>query len=52
MPTWPLALLSRNGDPTHEDTTTVDRQTATGSHEEEWQRWTRLALSGPSSDRP
>ncbi|MGW5679262.1 hypothetical protein ACWEV4_29985 [Streptomyces sp. NPDC003860] len=47
-PVWPLELLSRNGDPTPEDTAAVAQQTETGSHEEELRRWTRLALPGRS----
>ncbi|MFD9727375.1 hypothetical protein [Streptomyces sp. NPDC059072] len=52
IPAWPLELLSRNGDPAPEDTAAVTRQTRTGSHEEELQRWTRLALAEPSTDQP
>lgn len=54
VPTWPLELLSRNGEPTPEDTTEVARQTETGAHGEELQRWTRLALAGSRqlADRP
>ncbi|MFE3991604.1 hypothetical protein ACFXPW_07890 [Streptomyces goshikiensis] len=51
-PTWPLRLLSRDGDPTLEETVVVAQQTETGSHEDELQRWTRLALARPSINQP
>ncbi|MGW1887687.1 hypothetical protein [Streptomyces sp. NPDC001970] len=50
-PAWPLTLLSRNGDPTPKETAAVAQETETGSHDEELQRWTRLALARPSTSR-
>ncbi|WP_327360615.1 response regulator [Streptomyces sp. NBC_01296] len=49
---WPLRLLSRNGDPTFEETAGVAQQTQIGSRDDQLQRWTRLALARPSINQP
>lgn len=48
-PTWPLALLSRNGEPTPEEAAAVARATESGSHAEELERWTKLTLARPTT---
>ncbi|MFJ2651435.1 hypothetical protein ACIO1C_32520 [Streptomyces sp. NPDC087420] len=48
-PAWPLALLSRDGEPTSEEAAAVARATAIGSHAEEFDRWTALALARPAA---
>jgi hypothetical protein len=42
IPTWPLTLLSRNGDPEEEVVSTVMRATTDGSHAGEESRWRDL----------
>ncbi|MGC4997142.1 MULTISPECIES: hypothetical protein [unclassified Streptomyces] len=49
VPAWPLALLSRNGEPTPEEAAAVAQATAVGSHAEELQRWTELTLARPAT---
>ncbi|MFJ9455805.1 hypothetical protein ACIRST_12070 [Kitasatospora sp. NPDC101447] len=57
-PVWPLALLFRGGEPAADEAEGVDgaaevaRATATGSHAEERERWTGLALAQPAADQP
>ncbi|MER6139507.1 hypothetical protein ABT174_05535 [Streptomyces sparsogenes] len=46
-PAWPLALLSRDGEPTPEEAAAVARATAVGSHAGELERWTGLTLARP-----
>ncbi|MFG2630373.1 hypothetical protein [Streptomyces sp. NPDC048473] len=48
-PAWPLALLSRNGEPTPEEAAVVARATTAGSHAEELERWTELTLARPAT---
>ncbi|MEV7598777.1 hypothetical protein AB0O91_15480 [Kitasatospora sp. NPDC089797] len=52
-PAWPLALLARRaGGPTPEEAAAVARVTAVGSHAEEVERWSGLALAEPVALRP
>ncbi|MEU5610788.1 hypothetical protein ACI2L4_12465 [Streptomyces sparsogenes] len=48
-PAWPLALLSRKGEPTPEEVAAVARATADGSHAGELERWTELTLARPAT---
>ncbi|MET9613634.1 hypothetical protein [Kitasatospora indigofera] len=48
-PAWPLALLSRNGEPTPEEVATVARATAVGSHAEALEQWTGLTHVQPTA---
>ncbi|MFH8476833.1 hypothetical protein [Streptomyces sp. NPDC018000] len=51
-PTWPLTLLSRQGEPTSKEATSVARATASGSHTDELERWTGLTSARPAAHHP
>ncbi|MEU8927795.1 hypothetical protein AB0D10_43990 [Kitasatospora sp. NPDC048545] len=46
-PSWPLALLFRNGEPTPEAGAAVAKATASGSHADEVSRWMELTRAEP-----
>ncbi|MFI1523865.1 hypothetical protein [Kitasatospora cineracea] len=46
-PSWPLALLFRNGEPTPEAVAAVAEATSTGSHADEVNRWVELTRAEP-----
>ncbi|MFF3595863.1 hypothetical protein [Kitasatospora indigofera] len=50
-PAWPLALLSRRGEPTPGEVAAVARATAAGSHAEALERWTGLTHVRPGAHR-
>ncbi|MFE2056078.1 hypothetical protein [Streptomyces sp. NPDC059446] len=48
-PAWPLALLSRRGDPSAVDAAAVAGATADGGHADELRRWTELTHARPDT---
>ncbi len=48
-PAWPLALLSRLGEPTPKEAAAVARATVVGSHADELERWSGLTLARPAA---
>ncbi|MEU6967066.1 hypothetical protein AB0A71_04860 [Kitasatospora aureofaciens] len=49
IPSWPLALLFRNGEPTPEAVAAVAEATASGSHADEVRRWAELTHTEPTT---